>query len=236
MALGRLPKGWMKVQWRKTEKGLQRILLSDLSKKEELFFVKSIIDVQESFVRDLPNHETPTMPLITGNLHDSIVAVTSNNGYVVRASYPESVATTTSSITGKTIYNPTSGMGRTRIIGSVAAQTLVRNMNGRYPDGIACAVFVGVPYALSPQIKGPHAGYLDVLRENFAFALEAEFRRAEGMGLIRMKGVNLSQYIDIQYDPDDMRIYTEPKRRGRPKGSGVKMGSYRPGMGMKIMP
>ena len=235
--MARRPSGWAKVDWKKTEKGIQRVLISDLSKKEEAEFVKIFIELQDSFVRDLPSQETPTMPLITGNLHDSIVGVTSNNGHVVKASYPKPVATTSSEVTGKKVYKSTSGMGRKKIIGSLAAQTLVRNMNGRYPTGVASSLFVGVPYALRPQMQGPHAGYLDVLRDNFAWMLNSEFRAAEGRGLLKIKGINLDQYVELLYEPDDMRIFTEPKKRGRPKGSGQRMGgNYGTGMGMKMMP
>lgn len=230
------PRGWQKVKWKEAEKGFQRILLSDLNKKEEKMFLNIFMDVQESFIRDLPAREAPAMPFVTGNLHDSIVGVTSLDGRVVRASYPQPAAVTTSSITGKTIFSPTSGMGRKRIIGSVAAETLVRNMNGRYPHGIAMSLFIGVPYAMRPQLKGRHAGYMDVLLQNFEYALASDFRAAERMGLLKIKGITLENIVQLQYDPEDMRVFTEPKRRGRPKGSGTKMASYGSGMGMKLLP
>ena len=230
----RLPKGsnWVKVEWQKAEKGFQRELELTLKSQYEKEMAKIFVDTQTSFVRDLPAHETPTMPFITGNLHDSIGAVTSLRGRVVRASYTDSVAKTTSALSGKEIFLPASGMGQKRIIGSLSAFNMVKELQGKYPNKLAITMFVAVPYALNPNENGPHIGYLDNLRMFFAYALETEFRRAMTRGLLMMKG-NLDQYIQIRYDPDDARIAPDVRKRGPKKGSQY-MGSAKPGMGMKM--
>lgn len=230
-----LPKGsnWVKVAWQGAEKGFQRELELTLKPQYEKEMSRIFADTQTSFVRDLPSHETPTMPFITGNLHDSIGAVTSLRGRVVKASYTDPVAMTSSELTKKEVYRSTSGMGRKKIVGSLSAFNMVKSLQGKYPTKLATMLFVAVPYALNPNEKGPHVGYLDSLRQLFAYALETEFRRAMTRGLLMMKG-NLDQYIQIRYDSDDARIAPDVKRRGRPKGSGGYMGSAKPGMGMKL--
>ena len=232
----RLPKGsnWAKVKWKGAEKGFQRALEFDLKPAYEKEVAKMFITAQESFVRDLPAQETPTMPFITGNLHDSIGSVVSSHGRVIRASYAQAVARKTSSLSGKEVYAATSGMGRTKIIGSLEAFNYVRGLQGKYPTKLAITMFVAVPYAFSPQEKGPHRGYLDKLRQFFAFALETEFRRASVRALLMMNGT-LDQYIQINYDPDDIRIARESSSGRRGKGSSRgHMGAATPGMKMQI--
>ena len=233
MANIRLPKGsnWVKVKWRGAEKGFQRELELTLKPAYEKEVARMFIEAQESFVRDLPAQETPTMPFITGNLHDSIGSVVSSHGKVIRASYAQPVARKTSSVSGKEVYAATSGMGRKRIIGSLEAFNYVRGLQGKYPTKLAITMFVAIIYAFNPQERGPHRGYLDKLRQFFAFALETEFRRAMLRGLLMMHGT-LDQYIQLAYDPDDARI-TEPKGSKRKSSSGY-MGSARPGMKMSI--
>lgn len=196
------------------------------------------IEEQESFIRDIPSREAPMLPLITGNLHDSIGAVTSLRGRVVRASYTTPIAKTTSELSKKEIYKSTSGMGRKRIIGSLEAFNMVKSLQGKYPHGIAITMFVAVPYALNPNERGRHIGYLDQLRLFFAGAMAYIFRRAEAKKLFELKGVNLDTYIQITNRDDDpmVREYFAskgPKKRGPKKGSNY-MGSAKPGMGMKI--
>lgn len=123
-------------------------------------------------------------------------------------------------------------MGYKRIIGSEAAFRMVRSMQGLYPGNVAITMFVAVPYALRPNEKGPHSGYLDNLRDLFSYALQNEFRMAAAKHIIAVKG-NLDQYIQIAYDPEDARIASESGRR-RKKSDGY-MGSSRPGMSMKIL-
>lgn len=233
----RLPSGWTKVKWQKFESGFRKELFVELQPKVEKAVQNAFIATQESFIREIPAHEAPMLPFITGNLHDSIVSVVSSHGHVVKASYTPSVATTTSSSTGKKVFKATSGMGRKRIIGSLAAFNAVKNAQGKYPGKIAMTLFVAVPYSLRPNEKGPHMGYLDNLRALYAFALESEFRRGIARAIIEMKG-SLNNYVQLAYDEDDMRIaktVRQPGKRGRKKGSkNSTMGSAAPGLSLKI--
>ena len=163
-----------------------------------------------------------------------VVGVVSDNGMLIKASYANRCAVTTSKLTGNQIYAPTSGGGRKRIIGHQEAWKAVYGMNGKYPGKIATTLFVAVPYALNPEERGPHAGYLENLRLNFAAAMDAEFRLAAQKHVIAWKGTT-NDYIQLAYDQDDTRLVNIPKKRGRKKGSGGGyMGSA--GGGMKMRP
>ena len=226
---------WVKAKWRGAEKGFQRELQFEINDMVKNEITNVFTSAQESFINDLPDGETATMPFITGNLHDSIVGIVSDNGMLVKATFARRDAVTTSLKTGNQIYSPTKGGGRVRIIGHQEAWKAVYGMQGKYPKKLAASMFVTVPYALNPNERGPHVGYLENLRVNYAAALDREFRYAAYKHVLAWRG-NLNDYITLAYEPDDPRLVNPAKRRGRPKGSGVKMGSYRPGMGMKMMP
>jgi len=226
--------GWGKVAWRNTEKGFQRSLQFDLPDKIKKEVLSVFIAANDSFIRDLPDGEAAMMPYITGNLHDSIVGVVSDNGALVKASYANRTAVTTSSLTGRQIYTPTTGGGRKRIIGHQEAWKAVYGLNGKYPRKIASTLLVAVPYALNPNERGPHSGYLEGLRLNYAAALDREFRYAAYKKVLFFRG-NLNDYIQLAYEDDDVRLMRASRKRGRPKGSGNKyMGSAKPTMGISL--
>lgn len=159
--------------WNWTKQGFQRELSGlELKGQTSKVVIAAMSRAQEDFLKSLPNTEAPSMPFITGNLHDSIAGVVTNKGRVVKASYTDPVATHPSEITGKEVYTPTSGMGRKQIIGSLTARTALRNMQGKYPTAIAATMIIGVPYAETPQERGPHAGYMDVLAVRYAEAMK----------------------------------------------------------------
>ena len=224
---------FLRSQWTAADKEFQRELLTEVKGLVKKEIINDFALEQESFVRDLPARETPTMPFITGNLHDSIVSVVSSNGRVERASYATSAARTTSSLSGRQVYRPTSGMGRKKIIGALEAANQVRRMQGKYPESVAVTLMVAVPYALNPEEKGRHAGYLENLRTLFATSMAAAFRKATAKGVIQMKG-NMEQYVSLVYDPEDERYLKEASSRSGSKGSGGSMGSSRPRMGISI--
>lgn len=161
-----------------------------------------MVSAQKSFLDSLPASEASYMPFITGNLHDSIASVISENGRVINASYTDPVAITTSAITGKDIF-VRSGSFPTRVkglhvIGSREAFKAVRNLQGTFPSRIAATMLIGVPYAETPQVKGKHAGYIDTLASKYARQMESSFRAAQALGMWKWKGgYNLPQkYID----------------------------------------
>ena len=226
---------WAKIKWKGTEKAFQRELMFNTSEKVKAEIISIFTKTNDSFVRDLPDSEAPMMPFITGNLHDSIVCVVSDSGMLVRASYANRAATTISKKTGKRIYTPTVGGGRKRIIGHQEAWNFVYGMQGKYPGKVASTMAVAVPYALNPEERGPHAGYLENLRNLYASAMDAEFRYAAQRHVIEFHG-SLDNYIVLAYDDGDPRLAQfSTKKRGRQKGSGrMNMGSA--GGGMRMIP
>lgn len=232
----RIPNRWEKVKWQEFESGFRKELLVELKPKVEKVVQQSFIATNESFVRDIPPHEAPMLPFITGNLHDSIVGIVSSHGRVVKACYTEPVATATSDASGKKVFRATSGMGRQRIIGSLAAFNAVKGMQGKYPGKLASTLIVAAPYSLRPNERGPHAGYLDNLRTLYAYAMEHEFRFGISKAILEING-SLDQYIQIAFDEDDLRIAKETRRFGRRKGSkNSTMGAATPGLSMKLRP
>lgn len=154
--------------------------------------VDTFVSAQNSFLDSLPAHEAPYMPFVTGNLHDSIAAVVSEKGRVLHASYTEPAAITTSEVTGKDIFVrsnafPTLVKGK-RIIGSQEAAKAVRNMQGVYPEAISSTLLIAAPYAETPQEKGPHAGYMDILASKYSHSMENAFRAGQSLGLWTWKG------------------------------------------------
>lgn len=224
---------WVKTVWKKAEKGFQRELQIDVHDKAKAEIISVFAATNDSFVRDLPDREAPMLPFITGNLHDSIVGVVSDNGMLIKASYAKRAAVTISKKSGKQIYSPTAGGGRKRIIGHQEAWRAVYGMNGRYPGKLATTMLVAVPYALNPEQRGPHAGYLQNLRLLYASAMDVEFRNAVKRHIIEWHG-NLNDYIILAFDDGDPRLAQFSQRRlGRPKGSGGKyMGAAKPTMGI----
>ena len=236
------PSGWWaKLKWKGAEKGFQKILTEDLTWRAEKEAVDKFIAASESFVGSLPDHRVDgMMPFRTGNLHDSIASVVSKSGHVVRASYTKPVATRTSDITGREVFRPTSGMGRQKIIGSLAASTMVRNMNGKFPGKVAITMLIGVPYDERPNQSGVNTGYKDVLVSLFASKLGDAFRfhymssPKRMVNILQEAGMTVEEYVLSQWKREDEP--SEPIRRtpGRPKGGGGYMGSA--GGGMKMRP
>lgn len=229
--------GWAKVEWRGAEKGFQRELIFELAPQLKKAITNTLIDVNDSFVRDLPDREAPMLPFITGNLRDSIVGIVSDNTTLVKASFPTPVATTTSEKSGKRIYTPTKGGGRKRIIGHQEAWKVVYGNNGRYPGKLASTMFVSVPYALRPEERGPHRGYLENLRDLYAAAVDIEMRQA-GKAFNLWNAKNVDSFIPLLYDQDDMRIarLSSGKKGKKKQSNGGGVGPYRTGTSMKLMP
>ena len=248
--------GWSGVIKNRVVKGFQRELLQNIDMREKVQkdLIGVFVDASESFVKRLPDHEASFMPFVTGNLHDSIASVVSHKGRIVRASYTNPVATTTSPKTGKRVFSPTSYMGKSRIIGAVAAATMVRNMNGKFPDKLASTMLIGVPYSIRPQFGRKHAGYMNELAALYAWAMKEAFARGAVLKDLRWSDdfgleTAIQGAIELDYSGYNEFLRTEArkrqpksdranatKRRGRPKGSGGYMGSARPGMSMKMKP
>lgn len=160
--------------------------------------INILYEAQKAFVGSLPSEETSYMPVVTGNLHDSIVSVVSSGGRVLRASYTAPIATTASILTGKNVFAPTSGFGRKRIIGQTMARNAVRNLQGKYPDGLTAAMMITVPYFENPNAfsetnkKGEHVGYIDVLASKYYKNMERGFKLYDYSNLFKWKGAPLT--------------------------------------------
>lgn len=174
--------------WRSVEKGFQRELLSPAVKGSvKKAIIKTFVSANEGFIKSLPAQEAPYMPFVTGNLHDSIVGIISDEGRVINASYTDPVAVAPSVLTGKNIFASTTYSGK-RVIGSQSAFSAVKRMQGQYPNGIASTLIIGVPYAENPQERGPHAGYMDVLIYKYAKSMETAFLAGQALGQYKWKG------------------------------------------------
>lgn len=186
--------GWA---WKNAERQFQRELMSN-SDKVNRAAINILYEAQRAFVDSLPSEETNYMPVITGNLHDSIVSVVSHKGRVLRASYTAPIATTASLITGKEIFAPTAGFGRKRIVGQTSARTAVRNLQGKYPGGLTATMMITVPYAENPNAfsetnkKGEHVGYIDVLASKYYKSMERGFKLYDYYDLFKWKGAPIS--------------------------------------------
>lgn len=193
-------KNW---NWDKTGRDFQRELLSDnCAGRVKKAALQILRDGQDEFVKSLPSSEEASMPLITGNLHDSIVSVVTDKGRVVGASYTDPVATMPSIFTGKTVFRQTKAFG-TRVIGSLAAFNAVKGMNGKAPASVAATLMVTVPYAENPNElsarnkKGNHVGYLDILAAKYAMTMDRAFKLYDYSKDFRWKGGYLTWDIPI---------------------------------------
>lgn len=190
--------------WKKFENEFKAELVGELGAgKVKKAAIQILKDAQKDFVKSLPSEETYLMPFITGNLHDSIASVLSNDGRVIAAAYTDPVATEPSLLSGKNIYRATKGGGRKRIVGAVEAATDVRNMQGKYPKGLAATMLVAVPYAENPNTvsetnkRGLHAGYLDAIGSLYLTKIQRGLILYDAYGLFNWKGQPLSYNTPI---------------------------------------
>ena len=193
--------GWA---WEKFEKEFRAELIGpSCFGKVNKAAIHVLREAQTDFVKSLPSQEEYIMPFITGNLHDSIVSVLSSDGRVIHAAYTDPVATQPSVYTGKTIFKSTKGGGRKRIVGSLEAFTDVKNMQGKYPRGLAASLMVSVPYAENPNElsetnkKGTHVGYLDALGARYYKAMQRGFTLYDAYNYFTWKGAPLTYDIPI---------------------------------------
>lgn len=203
-------------EWKSFEKGFQRELVTTVKGQMKKYVIETLKKSQKDFVNRLPDHEAGYMPFITGNLHDSIASVVSDNGRVVRAVYPTAVATQKSTRTGKTIYASNTFNGK-RVIGALEASNAVRNMQGRFPKGIGATLLVGVPYALEPHEKGPHEGYMNSLLFLYSRCVDSAFTAGQALGYWRWKGgFNMPlEYMEVIANTEmDADYPTSSFRRG----------------------
>ena len=181
--------------WKKFEKEFRAELVGEHGLvKIRKAAIQILRGAQTDFVKSLPSHEEYIMPFVTGNLHDSIASVLSDKGRVIAAAYTDPAAKGPSLLTGKDIYRPTHAGGRKRVIGAVEAATDVRNLQGKYPRGLAATMLVSVPYAENPNElsetnkRGEHVGYLDALAALFYKKIERGFTLYDAYDNFRWKG------------------------------------------------
>lgn len=114
------------------------------------------VDSNHRFM-DFVQENKDRLPYYTGNLHDSIASVVSQNSRVVRAIYMPQEA-----------KRPQNAPDRKRIVGMEEAVKAVRRQN--YPQkAVASTLLVGVPYAEGANEKSKKGrGYLEWLEREFA--------------------------------------------------------------------
>ncbi len=172
--------GW---NWSETKTQLQKELIGQKEKVNQAA-LSIFADAQRDFIKNLPSSEDPSMPFITGNLHDSIAGVISvAGGRVVKASFAESLARVPSTDNGKAKFSPTTMGGGKKIFGHMEAiRAVYGSRKTNYPSGIAATLVVAVPYAENPNElsernrTGKHVGYLDILASRYVKNIEKAFR------------------------------------------------------------
>lgn len=188
--------GW---SWSDTKTQFQKELLGQ-SEKVNQAALGILADAQKDFIKNLPSEEAPSMPFISGNLHDSIVCVLSMaNGAVVRANFAEPLARVASTDGGKKKFSPTTMGGGKKVFGHIEAiRAAYGSRSQTYPAGIAATMIVAVPYAENPNElsktnkTGRHVGYLDVLAAKYYKNIERGFSLYDKYDLFRWKGGPLS--------------------------------------------
>lgn len=188
--------GW---NWSTTKTQFQKELIGQ-SEKVNQAALGILAAAQKDFIKNLPSEEAPSMPFITGNLHDSIVCVLSMaNGAVVRANFAEPMARVASTDSKKKKFTPTTMGGGKKIFGHIEAiKAAYGSRSQTYPAGIAATMIVAVPYAENPNElsetnkSGKHVGYLDVLASRYVKNIERAFRLYNYYDLFRWKGAPLT--------------------------------------------
>ena len=142
---------------------------------------KIMTEATQSFL-DFVDRNQDSIPVYTGNLHDSIAAYVSKSGRVIRACYMPQEATKPQHVTKLTATKKRKDNGDTRykeIWGYREAIKAVRNSKP-LSKGIGSTLIVAVPYAGAADEKSSKPGYLDWLRETFNKTLES---RLPALGL-----------------------------------------------------
>jgi hypothetical protein len=197
--------GW---NWSETKTQLQKELIGQKEKVNQAA-LSIFADAQRDFIKNLPASEDPSMPFITGNLHDSIAGVISvAGGRVIKASFAETLAGAPSTDNGRRKFTPTTMGGGKKIFGHMEAiRAVYGSRKTNYPSGIAATLVVAVPYAENPNEfsernrTGKHVGYLDILASRYVKNIEQAFRAYEYLGMFRWKGGSdiPQKYVDSIY-------------------------------------
>lgn len=188
--------GW---DWSDSVTQLQKELIGQ-SEKVNNAALSILADAQKDFIKNLPAEEAPSMPFISGNLHDSIVGVLSiGNGAVIKATFADPVARVPAIDSGKKKFTPTTMAGGKKIFGHIEAlKAVYRSRKETYPSGIAATMMVAVPYAENPNElsetnkTGNHVGYLDILASRYVKNIERAFKLYKYSDYFRWKGAPLS--------------------------------------------
>lgn len=168
--------------WRKAKAQFQKELLSSaagVNRATQQIFVNA----NNQFL-DYVQMNKSSLPYYTGNLHDSIVAVTSQSGRIIRAVYMP-----------KEANRPQHAPYRKRIWGMQEAIQAMRKQT--YPrTGVYSTLIVAVPYAEGADEHSRKPGYLEWLESTFAVDME--------------EAVNVLKYINVNPDTKEVAVKTFP--------------------------
>lgn len=110
-------------------------------------------------------------PWYTGQLHDSVAGIVSDQHRLVSIRYMQPAAVKPQTYHGQTIIG--------RDMAEEAAQRIVRAL--RFYPGIVATITVGVPYAEEVDASSRHEGFIRYLNDQFTSKVEDYFYiRAEG--------------------------------------------------------
>ena len=160
-----------KTSWNTTQRQFQEELLKSakgFNRRGE----KIMTEATQSFL-DFVDRNQDSIPVYTGNLHDSIAAYVSKSGRVIRALYMPQQADKAQHVTKISAPKTANGESRyKKIWGYREAIKAVRNSRP-LSKGIGSTLIVAVPYAGAADEDSSKPGYLDWLRETFNNTLES---------------------------------------------------------------
>lgn len=160
-----------KTSWNTTQRQFQEELLKS-AKGFNCRGEKIMTEATQSFL-DFVDRNQDSIPVYTGNLHDSIAAYVSKSGRVIRALYMPQQADKAQHVTKISAPKTDNGESRyKKIWGYREAIKAVRNSRP-LSKGIGSTLIVAVPYAGAADEDSSKPGYLDWLRETFNNTLES---------------------------------------------------------------
>ena len=167
-----------KTRWNTTQMQFKEELLKSakgFNRRAE----RLMTDATQSFL-DFVDRNQDSIPVYTGNLHDSIAAYVSKSGRVIKACYMPQQAAVAQHVTK--ISAPKTDNGESRYKKIWGYREAIKAVRDSKPlsKGIGSTLIVAVPYAGAADEDSSKPGYLDWLRETFNNTLES---RLPALGL-----------------------------------------------------
>ena len=167
-----------RTKWNTTQRQFQEELLKS-AKGFNRWAERLMTDATQSFLEFVDRNQE-SIPVYTGNLHDSIAAYVSKSGRVIKACYMPQQAAVAQHVTK--ISAPKTDNGESRYKKIWGYREAIKAVRDSKPlsKGIGSTLIVAVPYAGAADEDSSKPGYLDWLRETFNNTLES---RLPALGL-----------------------------------------------------